>query len=48
VSVLLSNSSAPLVRKLYEKHFHVEEIAATRRVNSVAKKRGAVAELIIS
>jgi len=47
ISVLLSNSSAPLVRELYGKGFKVEEVPATRRVNSDAAKRGAIAEFII-
>ena len=47
VSVLLSNSSAPLVRELYRADFEVDEVPATRRVNSDATKRGAIAELII-
>lgn len=48
VSVLLSNSSAKAVRELYESNFKVEEVPATRRVNSDATKRGAIAEFIIS
>ncbi len=48
VSVLLSNSSAPLVRELYDSEFKVEEVPATRRLNRDATKRGAIAELIIS
>lgn len=46
VHVLLSNSSAPGVRDLY-RDFDVVEVAATRNVNSRARGRGAVAELLI-
>ena len=48
VRVLLSNSSAPFVRDLYAEGFGVEEVAATRMVNSRASARGAVTELVIS
>jgi DNA adenine methylase len=47
VSVLLSNSSAPLVRSLYRGGFEVQRVSARRAVNSRASKRGAVAELVI-
>jgi len=47
VSVLLSNSSAPLVRDLYSDGFDLTEVLATRAVNSKASGRGAVAELLI-
>jgi DNA adenine methylase len=47
VRVLLSNSSAPLVRKLYTGGFEVVEVAATRMVNSKARGRGEVVELLI-
>ena len=50
VRVLLSNSSAPLVRELYgggASEFAVEEVAAMRNVNSKGDRRGAVMELII-
>jgi DNA adenine methylase len=47
VRVLLSNSSAPAVRKLYAKGFDVVEVSATRAVNSKATGRGPIAELII-
>ncbi len=46
--VLLSNSSAPLVRDLYADGFVAREAFATRFVNSKATGRGAVVELIIS
>lgn len=47
VSVLLSNSSAPLVRELYES-FDVREVMASRAINSKALGRGKVPELLIS
>jgi DNA adenine methylase len=47
VHVLLSNSSAPLIRDLYDDGFHIETVAARRAVNSQAASRGPVAELII-
>jgi DNA adenine methylase len=47
VRVLLSNSSAPLVRKLYGDGFDVIEVSATRAVNSKATARGAIVELLI-
>ena len=48
VVVVLSNSSAPRVRDLYKRGFKVTEVDARRAVNSVASKRGAVKELIIT
>jgi DNA adenine methylase len=47
VHVLLSNSSAPLVRELYQDGFRVIEVSATRLVNSKAAARGAIPELLI-
>jgi DNA adenine methylase len=47
VHVLLSNSSAPLVRDLYSDGFELVEVAATRTINSKATGRGAITELII-
>lgn len=47
VHVLLSNSSAPAVRKLYSRGFEVFEVSATRMVNSKAGGRGAITELVI-
>jgi DNA adenine methylase len=48
VHVLLSNSSAPLIRELYgEGDFTVEEIDAKRAINSKASARGVVKELLI-
>ncbi len=48
VHVLLSNSSAPFVRDLYAEDFQVEEVMATRMVNSRASARGAIVELVIT
>ena len=48
VQVLISNSSAPLVRELYAgPAFELVEIAARRSINSRADRRGAVVELLI-
>ncbi len=47
VHVLLSNSSAPLVRQLYREGFEADEVAATRAVNSRAGGRGKITELVI-
>lgn len=47
VHVLLSNSSAPFVRELYAEGFELEEVQATRAINSVGSGRGAVTELLM-
>jgi DNA adenine methylase len=47
VRVLLSNSSAPLVRDLYSEGFEVLEVSATRNVNSDARGRGKITELLM-
>lgn len=48
VHVLLSNSSAPLVRDLYSgPGFEIVEVDATRAVNCRTDRRGAVKELLI-
>jgi DNA adenine methylase len=47
VRVLLSNSSAPSVRKLYADGFDLVRVSATRAVNSKATARGAIVELLI-
>lgn len=47
VSVLLSNSSAPMVREIYGKGFEIIEVEATRAVNSKASKRGKIVEYLI-
>ncbi|MEC7239914.1 MAG: DNA adenine methylase [Myxococcota bacterium] len=46
VDVLLSNSSAGAVFDLYE-NFEIEEVYATRAINSKASARGKVAEVLI-
>jgi DNA adenine methylase len=46
VDVLLSNSSAGAVFDLYE-NFQIEEVYATRAINSKASGRGKVAEVLI-
>jgi DNA adenine methylase len=48
VHVLLSNSSAPSVRKLYADGFDIVQVSATRVVNSKATARGAIVELLIT
>jgi DNA adenine methylase len=48
VRILLSNSSAPSVRKLYADGFDIIEVSATRLVNSKASARGAIVELLIT
>lgn len=47
VSVLVSNSSHPFVRELYEKDFAIEEVLAARAINSRADRRGPVRELLM-
>lgn len=47
VHVLLSNSSAPLVRELYQEDFKIKKVLATRSVNSVASKRGQIHEFLM-
>ena len=44
--VLLSNSDTPLVHKLY-RGFAIERVPARRAINSVAAKRGPVAEALV-
>lgn len=48
VKVVLSNSSAPRVLELYDRHFSIAFVDARRAVNSDASKRGAVKEVIIT
>jgi DNA adenine methylase len=50
VHVILSNADLPEVRELYtsKKGFTIHRVEARRNVNSNAKKRGAVGELIIT
>ena len=45
--VMISNSDAPLIRRLY-KGFRIEQVMCARAINSVGKKRGQVSELIIT
>jgi len=47
VHVLISNSSAPMVRELYRPDFRITEVFATRLVNSKADARGSIPELLI-
>lgn len=47
VNVLLSNSVAPLVQQLYQ-GFLIEEVRASRSINSKTDRRGKVSELLIS
>lgn len=47
VKVLLSNSSAPAVIELYERHFTLEKVDATRMINCQGAGRGRIKELVI-
>jgi len=47
VHVMLSNSSSPLARSLYEDGFQITNVSAKRHVNCKADRRGDVTELII-
>ncbi len=47
VHVLLSNSSAEVIRELYSPKFNVKEVMASRAINSKASGRGKVAELLM-
>lgn len=47
VKVIASNSSAPLVRELYEPRFDIHEVSARRNINSKANGRGAITELVM-
>lgn len=46
VHVLLSNSDTPAIRELYS-DFKIDQVFATRAINSKADKRGKVAEVIV-
>lgn len=46
VHVLLSNSSAPSILDLYREGFEVEQVLASRMINSVGTGRGSVAEIL--
>ncbi|EKQ67380.1 DNA adenine methylase Dam [Leptolyngbyaceae cyanobacterium JSC-12] len=47
VKVMLSNSDCPFVRELYQ-GFHIHPILAARAINSNAKRRGKITELLIT
>ncbi len=47
VKVMLSNSDCPFVRALYSQ-FNIHEISALRMINSDAKKRGKISEVLIT
>ena len=47
VYVILSNSSAPLIRELYADGFEIREVPERRSINSDGASRGAVTELLI-
>jgi len=46
VRVLLSNSMTPLIQEIYQ-DFHIDEVFATRNVNSRADRRGKIAEALV-
>lgn len=48
VHVLLSNADVPPVRELYSNGFVLHEVSSPRRINSKAKLRGNVGELLIT
>ena len=47
VQVMLSNSDCPFVRELYQ-NFYIHKIIAARAINSNAKRRGKITELLIT
>lgn len=47
VKVMLSNSNCPFVRELYSR-FNINEISASRAINSNAEKRGKIIEVLIT
>ncbi|MEL6381049.1 MAG: DNA adenine methylase [Cyanobacteria bacterium J06626_18] len=47
IQVMLSNSDCPFIRDLY-RDFHIREIQASRAINSNAKRRGKISELLIT
>ncbi|NER78171.1 MAG: DNA adenine methylase [Leptolyngbya sp. SIO1D8] len=47
VSVMLSNSDCPFIRDLYQ-DFFIHEIQASRAINSNARRRGKISELLIT
>ena len=44
--LMLSNSDTPLIRELY-KGFEIRQVSARRSINSVAERRGPIAELVV-
>lgn len=49
VHVLLSNSSAPIIYDIYDHpELHVEQVLASRAINSRADRRGKVAEVLVA
>jgi DNA adenine methylase len=48
VKVMLSNSSAELIRSLYSRDFIIHEVQAIRAINSDPRKRGKLTELIVT
>ncbi|KZL48099.1 MULTISPECIES: DNA adenine methylase [Cyanophyceae] len=47
VKVMLSNSDCPFIRELYSK-FNIYTISAARSINSNAKKRGKITEVLVT
>ncbi|NEQ33501.1 MAG: hypothetical protein F6K04_21320, partial [Leptolyngbya sp. SIO4C5] len=47
VHVMLSNSDCPFIRNLYQNCF-IHSIQASRNINSKAKRRGQISELLIT
>ncbi|MDB9528465.1 DNA adenine methylase [Oscillatoria sp. CS-180] len=47
VKVMVSNSDCPFIRQLYD-GFYIHNIQATRAINSNAKRRGKISELVIT
>ncbi|MEM9815657.1 MAG: DNA adenine methylase [Cyanobacteria bacterium P01_D01_bin.6] len=47
VKVMLSNSDCEFIRDLYQ-DFHISEIQASRAINSNARRRGKITELVIT
>lgn len=49
VFVMVSNSTAPIIRELYEGNdWNVNEVQAARSINSAVDKRGKITELVIT
>lgn len=47
VKVMLSNSDCPFIREIYQS-FKLHQISASRAINSDAKKRGEISELLVT